>query len=204
MSSAALPPQEFDEAKLAVTTVPSGSRYGRILLEEFPDALGFGKNESRFSDPRTELPASDRFGVLYVGSSPKVCFVEAVLRDSRDGVVGGLLLDEKEITDRDYAEIEVVEDLQVVDLRGDHPMQMGIPSDVVGGRDQSAARQWSLAIHDHPSKPDGILYPSRLNEEINLAVFERAVPKLSVSKRDPLMNRPELDDILDRFQVAIK
>ncbi len=204
MSSTALPPQNFGEVDLALTTVSSGSHYGRILMEEFPDALGFGKNESRFSDPRTDLPESERFGVMYVGSSPKVCFVEAILRDSRDGVVGELLLAEKEITDRDYAEIEVAEDLLVVDLRGDHPVQMGIPSDVIGGRDQSAARQWSLAIHDHPARPDGILYPSRLNEEINLAVFERAIPKLSVSKRDHLMDRPELDDILDLFQVAIK
>ncbi|WP_336717929.1 RES family NAD+ phosphorylase [Asaia bogorensis] len=203
MSSASLPPSNFSEATLALTTVSAGSRYGRILLRRFSDTLGFGKNESRFSDPR-DLPAPERFGVLYVGTSLKVCFVEAILRDSRDGIIGELLFAEQEITDRDYATIEVVADLRVVDLRSDNPLRMGIPSDVIGGSDQRLARQWSLALHDHPAEPDGILYPSRLNEEINLAIFERAIPKLSEFVRVNLDSIPELEDILDLFQVAIR
>ncbi|QIP36633.1 RES family NAD+ phosphorylase [Komagataeibacter rhaeticus] len=203
MSSASLPPSNFDQADLVVTTVPAGTRYGRILLRRFSDTLGFGKNESRFSDPR-DLPPPERFGVLYVGSTLKVCFVEAILRDSRDGVIGELLLAEQEITDRDYAEIVVVTDLRVVDLRSENPLRMGIPSDVVGGSDQRPARQWSLALHNHPAKPDGILYPSRLNEEINLAIFERAIPKLSEAARMNLNGIFALEDILDLFQVAIR
>lgn len=203
MSSAALPPRDFDEAKLTLTNIPTGTRYGRILMRRFSNVLGFGKTESRFSDPR-DLPAHERFGVLYVGSTLKVCFVETVLRDSRDGIIGELLLAEQEITDRDYATIEVVADLVVVDLRSDNPLRMGIPSDVIGGSDQRLARQWSLALHNHPAEPDGILYPSRLNEEINLAIFERAIPKLSQADRVKLDSIPELEDILDLFQVAIR
>lgn len=203
MPSAGLPPSNFDEATLALTTVSAGARYGRILMRRFTDGLGFGKNESRFSDPRN-LHAQERFGVLYVGTSLKVCFVEAILRDSRNGIIGALLLAEKEITDRDYVEIQVIDDLRLVDLRSDNPLRMGIPSDVVGGSDQRLARRWSLALHNHPAEPDGILYPSRLNEEINVAVFERAIPKLTQSARVHLDTIPELEHILDRFQVAIK
>lgn len=203
MPSADLLPSNFNEATLALTTVSAGTRYGRILMRRFADGLGFGKNESRFSDPR-DLSAQERFGVLYVGSTLKVCFVETILRDRRNRIIGELLLAEQEIADRDYIEIEVIDDLRLVDLRNDNPLRMGIPSDVVGGSDQRLARQWSLALHNHPAEPDGILYPSRLNEEINLAVFERAIPKLSVSERNHLMDISGLDDILDLFQVAIK
>jgi hypothetical protein len=60
----------------------------------FPDPLGFGKNASRFSDPRRR-DATKRFGVLYLGETLKVCFLEAVLRDRRDGLIGDLPIDEK-------------------------------------------------------------------------------------------------------------
>jgi hypothetical protein len=38
--------------------------------------------------------ASNRFGVLYLGDTVKVCFLEAVLRvrDRRDGAIGDLYL----------------------------------------------------------------------------------------------------------------
>jgi hypothetical protein len=44
------------------------------------------------------------------------------------------------------------------------------------------ARAWSPAFHrHHPMVPDGIMYPSRWNEEINLAVCDR-VTKLNVNR----------------------
>ena len=58
---------------------------------------------------------SSRFGVLYLGETLTVCFLEAVLRDQRDGLVGDLPMDEKEIEVRRYAEIETVSDLNLVD-----------------------------------------------------------------------------------------
>jgi RES domain len=59
--------------------VAPGERFGRIYLDRYPDPLGFGKTPSRFSDPRRRV-GSSRFGVLYLGDTLKVCFLEAVLR----------------------------------------------------------------------------------------------------------------------------
>ena len=81
------------------------------------------------------------------------------MRDQGDGHIDDLLLDERDLTIRSYATIEVTEALSLVDLRGDGPLRMGIPSDVARGSKQSLARRWSLAIYGHPSKPDGIIYP---------------------------------------------
>jgi len=56
-----------------------------------------------------------------------------------------------------------VDALQLIDLRGDGPLRIGIPSDVVRGRTQPLAQTWSMAIFNHPAGADGIIYPSRLS-----------------------------------------
>jgi len=75
------------EAVLDIAEIGSGGRFGQIHQESYSDPLSFAKSKSRFSDPRS-LPEDQRFGVLYLGSTLKVCFIEAVLRDRRNGAVG--------------------------------------------------------------------------------------------------------------------
>ena len=152
-------------------------RFGRIYPGRYPDPLGFGKTPSRFSDPRRRV-AANRFGVLYLGETVKVCFLEAVLRDRRDGAIGDLPIEEAELHGRHYAEIEIALPLKLVDLRDDGAIVMGVPTDVGKAASQTLAR--SVAFHEHREKPDGIIYPSRLNGHTNLAVFDRAIIKLRV------------------------
>jgi len=179
-----------------------GASFGRIYHGRFTDPLGFGKSRSRFSDPRRRVEAG-RFGVLYLGSSLKVCFLEAVLRDARDGAIGDYLLAESELATRRYAEIGVAQGLELLDLRGDGPVRMGIPSDVIRASRQSLARKWSVAFHEHPRRVDGIIYPSRLNNEANVAVYGRAVDKLTVNRVDVLLSAAELPDVLNDLLVGL-
>jgi hypothetical protein len=171
-------------------------------MDRYPDPLGFGKTPSRFSDPRRRIP-ENRFGVLYLGETVKVCFLEAVLRDQRDSVIGDLPIEEKEIHARRYAEIETVAPLNTVDLRDDGPVIMGVPTDVAKATSQSLARTWSLAFHDHPAKPDGIIYPSRLNGHTNLAVFDHAIVKLKPVRVTKLIQAPGLATVLNDLRVSI-
>ena len=83
------------------------------------------------------------------------------------------------------------------------PVRMGVPSDVVGNSSQTLARVWAVAFHDHPAVPDGIMYPSRLNEEINLAIFNRAIARLRVHQVSPLMHAPGLANVLNSLNVAL-
>lgn len=201
MSSTA-PTAAFATAKLDLSHVAPGAVFGRIYRQAFPDPLGFGKTRSRFSDPRRRAEAN-RFGVLYLGSSLKVCFLEAVLRDERDGVVGDYLMDETDLDTRRYAEVEVHETLKLIDLRGDGPVSMGVPSDVPRGSRQTLARKWSVAFHDHPEKVDGIIYPSRLNGETNVAIYDRAVSKVQAPRVYILRRAPGLARVLNGLAVAI-
>ncbi|MGJ5196552.1 MULTISPECIES: RES family NAD+ phosphorylase [unclassified Bradyrhizobium] len=165
----------------------------------FPDPLGYGPGLNRFSDPTGKA-----FGVVYLGSSAKVAFVETILRDRADGRGATCVVSYDEIEKRSLASIVPVEPLILVDLTGDGPLRMGIPSDVVGARDQSLAQRWSAAFHDHPETPDGVLYPSRLNEERCIALYARALPKLKAIAAPLLVDcRAELAAILDDLDLAI-
>jgi hypothetical protein len=139
----------FQSRRLASGEGDPGARFGRIVLDRHSDALGFGKTPSRFSDPRRRIP-SHRFGVIYLGETLKVCFLEAVLRDSRNGAVGDFPMDERELHVRRYAEMDITAPLSLVDLRGDGAIRMGVPSDVARASSQRLGRAWSLAF---PSAP---------------------------------------------------
>ncbi len=196
------PTPAFAATILDVTLIALGHRFGRIYHQHYPDPLGHSKARSRFSDPRRRRE-DHRFGVLYLGSTLKCCFVEAVLRDRRDGMVGDSPIEDIELVVRRYAELVVTASLRVVDLRGDGPIRMGIPSDVLGGTRQTLARSWSVALHDHPSAPDGIIYPSRLNQEANLAIHDRAIRDLTVDRISALIAAPGFADVLNALNVSL-
>lgn len=196
------PPATLANSRLELHTVAAGARFGRIYLGRYPDPLGYGKSPSRFSDPRRRIDAN-RFGVLYLGDTLKVCFLEAILRDRRDGSDGSLLLDENELHERSFAEIEVAAALTMVDLRNDGAIRMGVPTDVARASTQALARKWSLAWHEHPDQPDGIIYPSRLNGQTNLAVYHRAVPKLRAVGVRPLIGASGLATVLNELLVEL-
>lgn len=200
--SKATPKPEFQSITLDLAMISPGEHYGRIFASRFPDPLGVGKTPSRFSDPRRRA-AARRFGVLYLGSSLKVCFVEAILRDQADGRIGDVLIEESELSARTYASVRLDAALSLIDLRGDGPLRMGIPSDVARASRQALARKWSLAFYEHPSTIDGIIYPSRLNGETNLAIYDRAIGKLSVETAVPLITAPNLADVLRTFQIGL-
>jgi hypothetical protein len=147
--------------------------------------------------------AGNRFGVLYLGESLKVCFLEAVLRDLRNGAIGDFPLSENELHIRNYVDLEIASELRLIDLRGDAAIRMGVPSDVARASRQSLGRAWSVAFHEHPSKPDGIIYPSRLNAETNLAIYDRAISKLAARRVTKLIDAKGLAAVLNDLKVAL-
>jgi RES domain len=196
------PTKAFTNVTLDLAQIASGRRFGRIYHERYPNPLGFGKTKSRFSDSRRRSE-DKRFGILYLGATLKVCFVEAILRDRRNGAVGDYPIEEADLAQRRYAEIVVKSLLRLVDLRGDGPIRMGIPSDVVGSTRQTLARAWSVAFYNHPAMPDGIIYASRLNEDINLAIYDRAIAKLNAERVCALMKASGFADVLNTLNVAL-
>ncbi|RWN94782.1 RES family NAD+ phosphorylase [Mesorhizobium sp.] len=196
------PPPDFGRAKLEIETIPPGRTFGRIYWSTYPDPLGYGKSASRFSDLRRRV-AANRFGVLYLGDSLKVCFLETVLRDRREGLFDDLPIEEVELTQRRYAEITTTAELRLIDLRGDNAVRMGVPTDVVRAQRQNLARRWSVAFHEHSSRPDGIIYPSRLNGATNLAIYDHSIAKLQPKRILALLGALGLAQVLEDFRIGL-
>lgn len=200
MATRARPGANLAARPLVLATVPAGQVWRRLYDRRHPDPLGWGASLSRFSDP-----TGAAFGVVYLAASAKAAFVETVLRDRADGRGADCVIDMAEITGRALAEVRLRAPLRLVDLTGDGPLRMGVPSDVAGARDQTLARTWSAAFHAHPDRPDGVLYPSRLNKERCLAVYDRALGALETASTSPLLDRrAELAATLDDLEIALR
>jgi hypothetical protein len=68
-----------------------------------------------------------------------------------------------------------------------------------------AGRPPSRALWERETKPDGIIYDSRLTAETNLAVFDRALPKLTGggATTRSVDCRSDLAAIIAAFDLAI-
>lgn len=196
------PPANFDELSLSLRSISSGTDFGRIYLQRYPDPLGIGKTKSRFSDPRN-LTDDERYGVLYLGSTFSVCFLETYVRDKNVGLISPPVIYEDEIDKLTYAQISVAADLSLVDLTAGREIRMGVPTDVAHAYDQELARQWALAFFLHPQAPDGIYYQSRLNGEFNLAIFDRAIGKLRVDGTMTVMASTHYFDLIESLDAIV-
>lgn len=199
-----MPPAGFASRALSLIDLVPGATWRRLYQSRFPNPLGYGFSPSRFSDPETTLIPPERFGVVYFGSSIKVCFVEAILRDRGVGRTHTFPIEWAELEAWSCAEVRVETALRVVDLRGDGLVRMGIPTDVARASAQDLARIWSRALWAHDTKPDGLMYDSRLNGETNVVVFDRALPKLAAIATPRLIDcRSDLAAIITDLDLAI-
>ncbi|HEV3109192.1 MAG TPA: RES family NAD+ phosphorylase [Candidatus Binataceae bacterium] len=157
--------------------------------------------------PRVDSPNPRRlanaFGVYYMGVTFEVAFLETILRDTRNQNPATLLIAPKDLENYVHTQIMVRETLDLVDLRGGNAITMGIPTDAVRARSHRHGRRTRLAFYTHPRRPDGIYYPSRLNQDENIAVYDRAVHKLNAGPTRRLNQFPELAAVLDRYRIAI-
>lgn len=179
MTSGVLPPSGFALRNLDLVELAADGRCFRLSRRAFPDPLGFGYAPSRFSDPEVMLEPPDRYGVIYFGSSLKVCFAETILRDRGDGRLGPLPIEWTELLDWTAVEFRIERPLSLVDLTGDGMLRMGVPTDVARASTHDLSRVWSRAFWTHARKPDGIRYESRLTGDNNIALYDRSLSALA-------------------------
>jgi hypothetical protein len=153
-------PADFDRKRLHV--VRSSGPWQRLHWEKY-SALYFGKNgENRFDDPRGE------YGVLYVAEDEFGAFVETFLRDPKLTLVA-----RDELVERRLSQIESSAELSLVDLTGKELQRAGVTGEVSTAPHEQT---WALsrAIHEHPSRPDGIRYRLKHDlERFGIAIFDR-------------------------------
>lgn len=130
--------------------------------------------------------------------------LEAIVRDRGDARLGDLLIERRELEETTCAEVAFDPALRLADLRGDGAVQMGVPTDAVRASDQALGQAWAMAFHEHDAAPDGLVYSSRLNGEDNIALFDRAIPRVRVARVNPLLDRrTELAAVIRDLGLAI-
>jgi hypothetical protein len=165
------------------------------------DPIYFGATGgNRFDDP--DCPSGHTFGVLYAGEDPHCCFIESCGSTTGVPAVSGAYL-----ADREMATLELTEDLRFIDLFSTGGLtRIGADGRLFTGS-YMVAQQWSAALRAHPSKPDGIRYPSRHDHaRVAYAIFSRSATTFKVGSLGSLMapaNRPLLNDILRLYNVEL-
>lgn len=165
------------------------------------DPVYFGTSgDNRFDDP--DCPAAPTFGVLYAGQDPQCCFIESCGATTGVPAVSGAYLDA-----RAMATLELTEDLRFLDLFTTGGLtRIGADGRLFAGS-YKIAQQWSKALRGHPSKPDGIRYPSRHDHtRVSYAIYSRPASSFKVGTIGSLMasaNRSLLNDILTLYKVEL-
>lgn len=189
------PPADLNSRPLPVTTLRAGTAWTRIYPLAFSPEYFDATNRHRFNAP------AGQFGTLYAGSDDSCAFVETFGRD-----LDLRLVAMSDLSSRGRARVEIVRDLRVVDITGSGLAQIRADGRLTTG-DYTVAQRWSLALHEHPDLPDGLIWASRFDpSRVCLAVYDRARSSIRTvptgSLADPSF-APDLATILDRYSMAL-
>jgi hypothetical protein len=188
-----LPPLDFASRDLPIEAVSVGTRLVRIHLSDLGPLFFGSTGGNRFDDP------AKAYGVCYLSTTLEGAFAETCLR-----AVGARFVALSFLEARSFAEIEVTGTLSLDSVHGPGLAQLGATGAVTSGP-HSVAQQWSRAIHDHPTAPDGIAYRSNHdNGELCVALFAHAGNRLA--PHDPqriTRDRVRLAELLARYKVGL-
>lgn len=150
---------------------------------------------------RFDAPAGE-FGVLYVARDAHAAFIETFGHDT-----GIRYVTERELAARGIAVVSARRSLRLADLRDDGLARMGADAQITGGVDHDLSRRWARAIHEHPRRPDGILYRARHDPaRFCAAIFDRAAPQIRAApmgRLDARRNRTALGEILTTYRFGL-
>jgi hypothetical protein len=188
------PPADFSSRPLPTT------EYHQSIYRSHDAALGpiyFGRAATyRFDAPSRE------YGVLYAAADLHGAFVETFDHDS----TGLRVVSLRDLRVRSLARFDPRRPLQLVDLTGAGLIQLGADARLTTGP-YAIAQRWSLAFHDHPDQPDGILFRSRRDpSRLCLALFERIANVLAAASLGSLAdarNAAILADILKTYGYGL-
>ena len=170
--------------------------YRLIHRQHAATPLGAVPAPSRFSDPNSQ------YAVLYASESIRCSFWEALARNRFTH------RQQRELAYTDVEQRLIVtfcstQTLSLLDLRQDGPVRIGAPTAVAHDARHQAGRKLSAELYAQVPDADGILYLSRFTGDACVAVFDRALTKLTVLSVASLIEYEEFFDALDDYGIIL-
>ena len=188
-------------ARLSVQTLRAGGTLYRAHNVGL-DAIFFGPGADNPPLYRFDSPDGG-YRVCYLGVDEEAAFVEGVLHRA----IPRRIISAKTLRTRAITEIRIEEDIRAMRLYGQYLVGNGATAAVVHGDDyRDLSQPWSRAIHDHPMRPDGILYMAKHDDSaMALALFDRAARKIVAGARHPLSGYDlRTLRLLDRYGIGLE
>ena len=188
------PPDDLADRRPRFTTLRRGSVVHRFYTAAY---------EPIFFDPSQagRLNAPDAsYGVLYAAKEPYGAFAETFLRTP-----GRTLIDEGLLRRKAYVRLEITADLRLARLAGPGLAILGATAEVVhGGLPYDVPQTWSKALFEHPSRPDGIVYYARHDDEgLCYAIFDRARGAIREIDRTTNLDQDWFWQLARRYRVGL-
>ena len=137
-------------------------------------ALYWGLQPARSRPGRWDAPDGS-FGVLYVGADAYAAFIETY-----GHTTGIRVIQTVDLAARTLSRLSPTRPLRLVRVTGPGLARLGADARLFSA-DYAISQQWSKAIYQHPSAPDGILYPARHDEtRLCAALFDRICDEIAV------------------------
>jgi hypothetical protein len=189
------PPADIKSRKLPVTEFNDSMYRTHNILR---NPIYFGKTgQNRFDSP------DGAYGVLYVGRDQYCAFIETFAK-----AAGTTTVTTTELRNNCLAELRSRYALRLVDLTQSGALvRVGADSRLFSA-EHAIARLWSKAFYDHPAKPDGLMYPSRLDPSKHaIALFEGRSDKIVELARERWYAtgspRKLLAEIIEHYDLAV-
>jgi hypothetical protein len=159
------PPGDLVTREPLLAELPMGAIVSRLHARG-RNPLFFGRTGgNRFDSP-------DRsYGVLYAGLDEYCAFIETY------GQTTGIrTVTETALEGRHLAHLELLRPMKLIDLSNSGGLaHVGADSRLFSGS-HAIAQRWSAAFREHPSKPDGMLYPARHDAARNACAIYECLP----------------------------
>jgi hypothetical protein len=167
----------------------------RFLRKSTDQPIYFDTSDTgRFNAP------DGSYGTLYAAENPRGAFAETFLREH-----GRTLIAPDQIARKGYVRLRTRRSLRLVMLHRPGLAAIGATADVTNcGLRYTIPQQWSAALFAHRTRPDGIQYRSRHdNDEICYAFFDRAAAKIEEVQRETNLDQDWFYELFDPYQVSL-
>lgn len=192
---------------LALETVPRET-FHRVYWSS-QDPLGPSTAGNNRYDCPSSLPATDQFGVLYLGYDLPTCWMETVVRENMIRPAGtAIQVPQARMADRWACEISSRDALVLAHFADEPLIDLGDSASNIMGDSYLRTKLWSALLHAHTNPlVDGLRYRSRFRSgQFCIALFERAITLRGLMVANSRSINPatsqETQSIMRRYNVV--